>query len=420
MDRIYVLPDQLDISEEQKKLLIEDYNGLDYKDIQLEAYILERYGVDVSASYGNIPLKNPFGKASGQLSCKIGQVEKDAKDGLGFVVLKTVISQDQQGNSGMEAWKVKAPKMVVEEITSKRGETGYTVTWKGRGWDKSFEDYLELVKEGYQVGNEHAIPVIPSVKYQLPDGQEPFKEEEYTYTTEALLSLWKQSENKFPFVIEKDFSPTLAGSDKSTKPNLIRWIREVPAQIKKYIDVEDSVIGVKLLNTLYEDEFQLEMVKAATSKENAVSADILTCFNRLFDLEKVFEDKKGVSVGGYDLSDRNLKVLTEFLEIKEDYQPTPFSATGNIDSGKMMVEYALRGATCGQLHTYFQIPSKNYVLQEGSRIRRALHELMFNPMDGLVVSMLYLKKRLGLKDNEVMKFLDIQQLYKKVDLFKDL
>jgi len=55
---------------------------------QLEEYVRDRYAINLSSEYGGLPIKNPFGKASGQLSINVSQVSNDAEAGLGFVVLK--------------------------------------------------------------------------------------------------------------------------------------------------------------------------------------------------------------------------------------------------------------------------------------------------------------------------------------------
>jgi hypothetical protein len=60
----------------------------------LEAYVREQYQIDLSSEYGDHFIKNPFGKASGQLSLNISQVRRDCEDGLGFVVLKSIIAED--------------------------------------------------------------------------------------------------------------------------------------------------------------------------------------------------------------------------------------------------------------------------------------------------------------------------------------
>lgn len=406
MNPVYKLNDQLNLSEETNKKIYDDYKNFNYEINCLEDYILQKYNIDITGKYGGIEIKNPFGKASGQLSSTINQVEIDCKAGLGFVILKTVISQDESDNSEMDEWKVHAPRMIVEEIKSKQGEIGYTVTWKGRGWDKSFEDYLEFVEESYKMSKKYNIPVIPSVQYHLPELGEDFKEAEYEYTTKKIEGIWEKTNIKLPFIIEQDFSATLTSQDNS-KEEIIRWINEIPILIKKNIKTEDFILGIKLFNPNLGDEFQVEMLKQLNNIKDLVHS--ITAFNRLFDKDKEFEGKKGIAYGGYDLSDRNLRVLNKFDSNTKDL---PISATGNINSGKMMVEYAILGATSGQMHTYFQLPNDNYELENGSKTRKALHELIFNPEDGLVPVMLDLKSKFNMGEDELLRFLDINKLYK--------
>src|SRR4028119_913391 len=63
----------------------------------LRGYLLDNYKIDIEGEYAGRVIKNPFGKASGQLSLNMNQVRNDAEAGLGFVVLKTVIAQDEHG-----------------------------------------------------------------------------------------------------------------------------------------------------------------------------------------------------------------------------------------------------------------------------------------------------------------------------------
>ncbi|NLX62995.1 MAG: hypothetical protein GXZ06_10955, partial [Tissierellia bacterium] len=289
MDEIYLLDDELKVHSKVKEQINLDYEEVKYEEVGLENYILEKYNLDVTGKYGPLAVKNPFGKASGQLSCKISQIKADAEAGLGFVVIKTVISQDENSKSLMEDWKIRFPKMVVEEIVSKRGEKGYTVTWKGKGWDKDFEDYLELVNQSFNVYKETNMPVIPSVQYHLPNGEEDFKESEYEFTTKSLEEIWKRASVDLPFIIEQDFSATLTEL-KSTKEEIARWLREVPKLIDKYMDTDNKLIGVKLFNPQYDDDFQVEMLKIL-NEENGAIVDSITCFNRLFDFDKEFEGK---------------------------------------------------------------------------------------------------------------------------------
>ena len=143
----------------------------DYKDKKwrtapsLEGYILNRYGWDLSTNLGGVSVKNPFGKGAGQLSLNTSQVENDAVGGLGFVVLKTVIAQDERGDSVQSAWMVDSPKMKVEQITAETGELGWTVSWKGRGWSGTFAEYIDFVKTAQRLGNSTTPPLYLHVKF---------------------------------------------------------------------------------------------------------------------------------------------------------------------------------------------------------------------------------------------------------------
>jgi len=328
------------------------------------SHVRDVYRIDLSAHYLGQPLPHPIGKGSGQLSLNTGQLETDAAAGLAFVVLKTVIAQDAAGDQSMAAWAIHETKMNVE----RRG-AGWTVRWKGRGWDRSFDDYLALVRAGRDLTRAGRLLAVPSVKYHLPRLDEPFRDAEYAYTTRALADAWRES----PLLLEKDFSPTLAGDRLSDeKAQILRWLREVPQRIRAHGDVR---LSMKLMNARFDDDFQVEMMKAASS------ADVLVVFNRLFD------STAGVAYGGPELSDRNLRVLARLTPGASPGTPE-LSGTGNIHSGRMIVEYARRGCTSVQLHTFFQLPLEEYSATDGSRTQRALHSLVFDPVDGLIAVML--------------------------------
>jgi len=328
------------------------------------SHVRDTYGIDLSARYLGQPLPHPIGKGSGQLSLNSGQLETDAEAGLAFAVLKTVIAQDAAGDQSMAAWAIHETKMKVE----RRGG-GWTVTWKGRGWDRSFDDYLALARAAWDFTRAGLLLTVPSVKYHLPRLTEPFRDDEYAFTTHALAQACGQT----PLLLEKDFSPTLAGDPLADeKQQILRWLREVPAKIKAHANVR---LAMKLMNARFDDDFQLEMVKAVAS------ADALVVFNRLFD------PQQGVAYGGPELSDRNLRVLARLTPGTSPGIPE-LSGTGNVSSGRMIVEYALRGCSSVQLHTFFQLPLEEYPATEGSRTQRALHALMFDPRDGLIAVML--------------------------------
>src|SRR6267378_5313008 len=134
-------------------------------------HVRETYHIDLSARYLGQRLPHPVGKGSGQLSLNAGQLETDAEAGLAFAVLKTVIAQDAAGDQSMAAWAIHETKMKVE----RRGE-GWTVTWKGRGWDRSFDEYLALVRAGRDLTRAGRLLAVPSVKYHLPRLDEPFRD----------------------------------------------------------------------------------------------------------------------------------------------------------------------------------------------------------------------------------------------------
>ncbi|HEY6784128.1 MAG TPA: hypothetical protein VI159_04210 [Gemmatimonadales bacterium] len=348
------------------------------------AHVRERYHIDLSARYLGFPLPHPIGKGSGQLSLHESQLETDHQAGLAFVVLKTVIAQDASGAQTMKAWATHETKMEVERRRSGDRE-GWTVTWKGRGWDRSFDDYLALVRVARDLTRSGEIVAVPSVKYHLPVLDEAFRDEEYRFTTGALARQWGTA----PLPLEKDFSPTLAGDSRSDEREaILRWLAEVPARIRAAGDVR---LGVKLMNARFDDDFQRQMV------EGTKGADALIVFNRLFDSEKQ------VAFGGWELSDRNLRVLTPGIS-----PGLPRTGTGNVCSGRMIAEYALRGCESVQLHTAFQLPLTAYPSTDGSRTQRVLHQMIFDPKDGLIAVLWEHEAagRIGRHDGE-LRFLDL-------------
>ena len=84
----------------------------------------------MATTYAGLPIKNPWGKASGQLSMTGRQVQDDVDAGLGFVVLKTLIAEDETGAQMMHAWTVKEPRMLVEPVTGRSGAAGWTTPFR--------------------------------------------------------------------------------------------------------------------------------------------------------------------------------------------------------------------------------------------------------------------------------------------------
>ncbi len=335
----FVLRELPCVASELRNRVEADYHGFAEHGLpdNLEDYLLSEYEIDVGSTYAGRPIKNPWGKASGQLSMMAHQVADDVAAGLGFIILKTVIAQDESGTQTMKAWAIPEAKMVVEKITGQSGDTGWTVSWKGRGWWQSFEDYLELIKQSQELANGTGTLIVPSCKFHLPTANEPaWKTAEYDYTVPKLLEAWKLAgTSNPPMPLEKDFSPTLAGSDKANEQaQILSWLKTVPKLMRFAGPV---TVGLKLFNALFEDEFQLEMLRAI-HQAGPDQPDFFIHGNRLFDPEREFEGHKGIAYGGPDLSDRNLRVLAAFQEELASHpetKPLEWSATGNIITGQM-------------------------------------------------------------------------------------
>ena len=395
------LPNELPLSDRLRNQIADEFEARADNPLtgNLREWALERWDVDIAGRYAGRKIRVPFGKASGQLSMTPQQVESDALAGLGFVVLKTVIAQDTTGERGMAAWAIHETHMHVERIEDQDGTSGWTVTWRGRGWDKPFSSYLRLLRAAVPIGAQHDMPVAASVKYHLPGtADEAFRVSEYRYTTQAIAAAWRDAAGKGAPIIEKDFSPTLAGDPRSDeRANVLRWLREVPRLVAN-AGAGPIDLGMKVMNARFEDAFQSEMLAAL---EDVPNVRFRVAFNRLFD------EMRGVAYGGPALSRRNLLALDTFIA-QNGSPPTNLSGTGDIHSGRRMIEYALRGAESGQVHTYFQLPRALYRSGCASRTAAALHELVLHPEHGLIAWILALGEMGWLERRDgVLHFLDI-------------
>lgn len=408
-----VLPRQPRIGASWQQRLVRDFDRFAHAGLPSDwpAYVLHEYDVDLSARYGGRPLRVPWGKASGQLSMTAHQVDEDIAAGLGFVVLKTVIAESASGSQSMKAWAIPESRMVAEPIRGARGEMGWTVSWKGRGWWHSFDDYLKLIRDAQARAAGTSTLIVPSCKYHLPQpGESTWREDEYTFTTARLQEAWGPAG---PMPLEKDFSPTLAGSDLAkVRDTILDWLRHVPELVRaaSLPDRPPPELGLKLFNALFDDAFQLEMLRTVQTPGPG-RPDFFVYGNRLFDPQREFDGHRGIAYGGPDLSDRNLRVMTAFRS-EDDGDATastamlPWSATGNICTGRLAMEYALRGATSFQLHTFFQLPSDEYVMRTGTKTAKALHMLMWHPESGLLAWMRHVADQLGVT-GQPLRFLDV-------------
>ena len=388
-----------EIDSRNRSSLVRDYDrfrtGLPHN---LEQYVRDEYQIDLSSEYGDRAIKNPFGKASGQLSVNLSQVRRDCEEQLGFIVLKSIIAEDASGAQSMSEWAIEETKMVVERIAGQDNTRGWTVSWKGRGWYDTFAKYLEFFDEALSIAHTASVLVVPSCKYHLPSAAESvWKIGEYEHTTKCLIDVWQRHEPDAPMLIEKDFSPTLAGSDRAAQAEMIiEWLTRVTSLIRQGAAPATVKIGLKVFNAILDDAFQLEMLRAINEMCSGDAVpDFLVYANRLFDPDRVFDGVRGTAYGGPDLSARNLNVLAQLrLLERQEAVPLcklPISATGNIVSGRIAAEYLLRGASSFQIHTFFQLPSGEYAMKTGGKTARALHELYFHPEEGLLAWLLHLR-----------------------------
>ncbi len=350
------------------------------------SHVRSAYGIDLTAEYLGAPIPHPIGKASGQLSLNADQLEADAAAGLAFTILKTAVGEDETGARSMEAWATTETRMQVEPRRAPDGREGWTVTWKGRGWGGTLAEYFALVRAGRDLTRAGRLLVVPSLKLDLPVIGRPFRATEYRHTLSGLRGAWGPE----PLLVEKDFSPTLAGDPLADEQGrILRWLREVPGEMRRAAP-GPLRLALKLMNARFDDAFQLEMLDAARD------ADAVTVFNRLWD------PAAHAAYGGWELSDRNLRVLASAPPV------VPRSGTGNVCSGRMIVEYARCGCSSVQLHTFFQLPRTAYPAAGGSRTACALHALVFDPGDGLLAAMLELESAGKLaRERGELRFLDL-------------
>ena len=375
----------------------------------LNHYLITKYQVDITARYAGQPIANPFGKASGQLTMNIGQIRESAAAGLGFVVLKTLIAQNAEGHQSMSEWSIPESKMQVEPIKGQSGRSGWTITWKGRGWSRSFEDYIQLCRDSFEISMETGLIVAPSVKFHLPANlDENWEKTEYEYTLNALLKAWQASGSQSLLPVEKDFSPTLAGDRLGKQEKLIqRWLTEITSVIRSATSAQLS-LGIKLFNFVGDQEFQNEILRMCL--ENACKPDFLVYANRLFNPDKTFEGVAGVAYGGPDLSDRNLSVLAK-CRSETKQSNIEISGTGDIDSGRTAVEYGLLGCSSIQMHTLFQISTDIPASSGLNRTRRTLATLVFHPVHGLTGWLLHARRHWDLMDESgVSKWMGLKDL----------
>src|SRR5262249_35083295 len=148
-------------------------------------------------------------------------------------------------------------------------------------WWQSFDEYLALIREAVPVGRRSGMLVAPSVKYHLPGpGEREWRVEEYTETTSAVLDAYESAGIPGPMPLEKEFSPTLAGSEKSQHREMILgWLERVPGLIRSTAAPGKVSVGLKLFNSLEDDGFSSRCSRKSTAPSDRITWSMRTAFS---------------------------------------------------------------------------------------------------------------------------------------------
>ena len=134
------------------------------------------------------------------------------------------------------------------------------------GPDRGIDAQIEVCESGEATGR---LLAVPSVKYHLPRLQEPFRLGEYAFTTRALAKAWGEP----PLLIEKDFSPTLAGDPLSDeKQQILRWLRGFKAPPALTCLVHGEPVAMDALKARLEKELRWSVRAPQPQEKIALNA----------------------------------------------------------------------------------------------------------------------------------------------------
>ncbi len=386
------LPIQLEVPAEAKVRIERDYElyATDELPAAWEDFVREEYGLDVAGRFAGMPVRNPFGLAGGPLCRNILQVREASEAGLGFATLIAARARDAAGATMVQDWRGLESEMDLEEC-----DGGCSLTWIECGWYDNLDVYAEFLRTSLEVGGRRRMLVVPSVRVSV-NARGQASPDEVHHTVRLLQEVWHGVHPDQPLPLEVEVVPEVRGLSLAHKKKaLLHACGAAVGFIKAASEHPRYVcVGLKLGAAAFDAAFQARVVEAALG--GAEKPRFLVLFDRLRRFERRRGGRHAVSYGGVELSQRNLATLDRLD------RPVEFSALGDICTGRKMVEYALRGATSGQMHTIFQLPMSSYRRQTGTRIERGLHELVFHPHHGLVSTMLHVKTRTG-----ITRFLDL-------------
>lgn len=327
--------------------------------------LLEReFGIDLSASYLDLNLRNPIIVAPGPLSQSISQIKRAAKAGYGGMVLKSVVGEDRRGNASMSM--MRRGSTFARWVYDDEGNPIFH--WNGGLDPRNLRDYLEFAREAFKIGKELEFPLVASLLCHLPKNvDEEWRAEEWEHTTKELVEAARIMYRDSPVILEIDFCPFLKREKLAVdRETILRWYREAPRLVKEA--ASNVHVVPKLLNLDFGLDFQVEMTRAA--KEG--NADGVVVANRFFKKYIVREtgEEYFTAHGGKELRIMNQRQIREIRRAVD----LPISATGGTYSGRHVAEYLELGAQNVQVLTY--------IMKNG--FERAFHNLMFDPEDGFI------------------------------------
>ncbi|MFN4227106.1 MAG: hypothetical protein ACK4F0_03070 [Candidatus Ratteibacteria bacterium] len=339
-------------------------------DEKFSEIIKEQLDIEFNAFYGKFKLSHPVLVAPGQLTRERQQIERIKNAGYSGCVLKSVVGEDERGNCSMVRYRKSMTflKTVYEDF-DKEGAFPI-ILWNGRADIRDLKNYLEFAKEAISFNNNNFL-IVSSVLSHFPEKNQEIKKEEWIYTVKKLYEIGYR-------FFEIDFCPGLKIEREIVeKENILRIYREIPQILKD--EFSDIVVFPKLINLDYGIDFQVKMVEAAIQGK----ADGIVIGNR------IFKEEINGAWGGEELRERNLKVIRE---VRNSYPEFSISGTGGIYKGKHIYQYMESGANCVQILSYILGKVKKpFIKQKGDKFEKVIYELFFNPIDGLLPTLLSLK-----------------------------
>jgi len=352
--------------------------------IELPQIILDVLGIDISASYVDLKLRNPIMVAPGQMTLSEGQIKRIADAGYGGLVLKSVVGEDKNSNASMAEYGFRRKptyiKTVFDETDTEKKMP--IIHWDGRLDTRGLDEYLEFAEKALNIGKERNIPVIASFLSHLPQEKEDWKEEEWTYTAERFRDLGFTH-------VEIDFCPFLKGEDiAKNRETVLRWYREAPKLIKS----KGLEVITKILNLDLGERFQIEMVEA--SIEGGANAVVIA--------NRMYKPEYGSAHGGIELKKRNMK---QIKNVRENGLNIPVIATGGTYTGTDATDYLRVGAQSVQLLSFIMGKPYKPPKTRKNRFEWVSYQLILNPENGLVANMLHLKN--------IEDISSVRELYKR-------